>query len=356
MSLKSEAICGCIIGTAIGDALGLPYEGLSPIRARRLFKSRDRYHFLFNHGMVSDDTEHTCMVAQALIASGGQVDRFSRDLARRLRYWLLGFPAGIGLATLRAIFKLWLGFPPQKSGVFSAGNGPAMRAAIIGVCYGDDDIRLKALVKAATRITHTDPRAYWGALAIALAAHHNVTAGPVMDAKHYYRRLEKLLDAQIAGDFLDLIKQVVESVVRGKSTREFVVSQKLNKGITGYTYHSVPAVIHAWLLNPRDYKNAVMEIIACGGDADTTAAMLGGIVGAAAGPAGIPDKWVDNLWEWPRTVTWMRQLGLQLDIVLQSAQAQTPPRLPLIGILLRNLVFAGIVLLHAFRRLFPPYE
>ena len=92
MSLKTEAICGCIIGTAIGDALGLPYEGLSPGRAGRLFKPPDRYHFLLNHGMVSDDTEHTCMVAQALIASGGKVNIFTRDFARRLRYWLLSLP------------------------------------------------------------------------------------------------------------------------------------------------------------------------------------------------------------------------------------------------------------------------
>ena len=46
MSLKTEAICGCIIGTAIGDALVLPYEGLSSDRARRLFKSPNRYHLL----------------------------------------------------------------------------------------------------------------------------------------------------------------------------------------------------------------------------------------------------------------------------------------------------------------------
>jgi ADP-ribosylglycohydrolase len=355
MSLKNEAICGCIIGTAIGGALGLPYEGLSPDRASRLFKAPDRYHLLLNHGMVSDDTEHTCMVVQALIASGGDVDRFTRDLARMLRYWLLGLPAGIGFATLRSILKLWMGFSPKKSGVFSAGNGPAMRAAIIGVCYGDDEARLKEFVKAATIITHTDPKAYWGALAVALAAHENFAAHFPLDAKDYYNRLEQLLGTEMAGDFLDLIKQVVESVAQGKHTREFVESQKLQKGITGYTYHSVPAVIHAWLLNPRDFKNAILEIIGCGGDTDTTAAILGGIVGAAVGPAGIPDKWVNNLWEWPRTIRWMRQLGQQLDIVLKSSRAAPPLRLPIIGILLRNLLFAAIVLFHAFRRMLPPY-
>ncbi len=355
MSLKTEAICGCIIGTAIGDALGLPYEGLSSNRARRLFKAPDRYHFLLNHGMVSDDTEHTCMVAQALIASGGDVDKFTRDFGRRLRYWLLGLPAGIGFATLRSILKLWIGFSPKKSGVFSAGNGPAMRAALIGVCYGDDETRLKEIVKAATIITHTDPKAYWGALAVALAAHENCTSRRPVDAKNYCNQLKQLLGPEKAGDFLDLIKQVVESVAQGKHTREFIESQRLHKGITGYTYHSVPAVIHAWLLNPRGFKKAILEIIGCGGDTDTTAAILGGIVGAAVGPAGIPDKWMNNLWEWPRTIRWMRQLGQQLDIVLKSARAETPLRLPLIGSLLRNLLFAAIVFFHAFRRMLPPY-
>jgi ADP-ribosylglycohydrolase len=89
MNMHKEAISGCILGTAIGDAMGLPYEGLSPGRARRLFTPLDRYHLLFNRGLVSDDTEYTCMVAQALIFSGGDVDIFTGDLARRFRYWLL---------------------------------------------------------------------------------------------------------------------------------------------------------------------------------------------------------------------------------------------------------------------------
>src|SRR4029077_13818183 len=66
---RERAIVGSILGTAVGDAIGLPYEGLSPRRARRAFGPPDRHRFLLGRGMVSDDTEHTCMVAQALMSS-----------------------------------------------------------------------------------------------------------------------------------------------------------------------------------------------------------------------------------------------------------------------------------------------
>jgi ADP-ribosylglycohydrolase len=72
--------------------------------------------------MVSDDTEHTLFVAQALLTHPEDVIAFQRCPAWKLRLWLLGMPAGIGLATLKAILRLWLGFPPSRSGVWSAGN------------------------------------------------------------------------------------------------------------------------------------------------------------------------------------------------------------------------------------------
>lgn len=59
-------------------------------------------------------------------------------------------PPGVGFATLRAILKLWLIFSPENSGVFSAGNGPAMRSAIIGVCFGEYGEKLKNLVRSYT--------------------------------------------------------------------------------------------------------------------------------------------------------------------------------------------------------------
>ena len=56
----TDAYVGCLMGTAVGDALGLPYEGLSPRRGARMFPDLDRYHLLPGYGMVSDDTEHAC--------------------------------------------------------------------------------------------------------------------------------------------------------------------------------------------------------------------------------------------------------------------------------------------------------
>ena len=167
---RSAAAVGCLLGTAVGDALGLPCEGLSRARQHRMFPQLDRYHLFFGKGMCSDDTDHACMVAQAVAVAGNNPRRFASSFAWRLRFWLAGLPAGVGFATLRSILKLWLFFPPQFSGVRSAGNGPAMRSALLGVCFGHDDAALIQFVAAATGITHTDPKAECGALAVALAA------------------------------------------------------------------------------------------------------------------------------------------------------------------------------------------
>lgn len=117
-----RAIVGCILGTAVGDALGLPYEGLSPARAHKLLGPPERYRFVFGRGMISDDTEHTCMVSQSLIESGDNVEKFTRRFASRLRWWILALPAGVGKATARSCIKLWLGIHPWCSATVSVGS------------------------------------------------------------------------------------------------------------------------------------------------------------------------------------------------------------------------------------------
>ena len=68
---REDAILGCLLGAAVGDALGLPMKGLSKRRQRTMYPDISGYHFLFGKGMVSDDTEHLCIVAQALAKSEG---------------------------------------------------------------------------------------------------------------------------------------------------------------------------------------------------------------------------------------------------------------------------------------------
>jgi len=348
---RSDALAGCLLGTAVGDALGLPYEGLSPGRAERLYGPPGRYRLLPGRGMVSDDTEHACLVAQALIASGQNEEAFARELARRLRWWLLGLPAGTGSATFRACTKLWLGFGPRRSGVWSAGNGPAMRAPILGAAVDDLD-RLRALVRVSSRVTHTDPRAEAGALAVAIAARTARSTFPP-EGPAYLTAVTEALRGFDGVELLERLASAAESVSRGETTPEFARTLGLANGVTGYVNNTVPVAVHAWLRHADDFETAVVETIRCGGDADTTAAIVGGLVGTGLGAAGIPANLTAAFAEWPRTPAWITRLAQSLDTAIAAGAASQPPALPALPLFARNVAFLVIVLGHGFFRLRP---
>lgn len=352
--MNTDAAIGCLLGTAAGDALGLPYEGLSPRRAAKLFPDTSRHHLLFGKGLVSDDTEHACFVAQALIRSRGDIDEFQRQLARSLRWWLLTLPAGVGFATLRAILKLWLGIAPNHSGVFSAGNGPAMRSPLLGVAFGHDPALLQAYVKTSTEMTHTDPKARFGALAVALATHHGASRGD-LSSREYLHELHALLADEPATEFLGLVERAAESARTAESVSDFAAGIGSRNGISGYSYHTVPCVLQTWFRHGDDFEAGLQAIIKAGGDADTAGAIYGGIVGARVGAAGIPETWLADIADWPRSIGWIRQLGqTTADSISNEADARCPGYF-VPGILPRNLVFLTVVLAHGFRRLAPPY-
>lgn len=348
-----DLITGCLLGTAVGDAVGLPCEGVSKRRQQKLFPHADGPNLFLNRRMVSDDTEHTGMVAQALIASAGDVDIFSRSLARQLRGWILSLPIGTGMATLKACLRLCVGVSPERSGVFSAGNGPAMRSAIIGVCYGSDTEKMRALVRASTRITHTDPKAEWGAFAVALAAHHMRT-DTESSASEYSQTLRRALGDE-AEELLSVVDKAVASVEAGESTQEFAVSIGCGERVSGYVLHTVPVALHACFRYCDDLHTAVLETVRCGGDTDSTAAIVGGILGARVGRGGIPDEWVQSLWEWPRSVRWMENLASRLAEVVARDTAQKPLPLFAPAVLPRNTFLFLLALMHVVRRALPPY-
>lgn len=81
-----DRLAGVLLGTSVGDSVGLPAEGLSARRRPRLLPGPWRHRCLCGRGMISDDTQHTLLVAQSLLTHPDDATAFVRDLARRLRW------------------------------------------------------------------------------------------------------------------------------------------------------------------------------------------------------------------------------------------------------------------------------
>jgi hypothetical protein len=104
-------------------------------------------------------------------------------------------------------------------------------------------------------------------------------------------------------------------------------------------------------------REGLARIIAMGGDTDSTAAILGGIYGAALGRDALPDDWLRGIADSPRSARWIEKLARRLAHA-HTDPAESPGPSPLCWpvYLLRSPIFMAVVLCHGFRRLLPPYE
>lgn len=345
-SLNERAIIGCLIGTAVGDSLGLPAEGLSRQRVAQRWPGPWRHRLLGRWGMCSDDTEHAFFVAQSLLACGGDVERFRRGLAWRLRWWLLALPAGVGMATARACVRLWLGWSAHRAGVWSAGNGPSMRAPVLGVVFAGDTERRARFLAASTQLTHRDPLALLAAQAIAdLTA---AAADPAFEGASWLHSLCQQAPAEHPA-WRDALVELQAAVAEASTLDDVARSLQLERGISGYSLHTVPMVIAATLLHRDEPELGLTALWRCGGDTDTTGAIAGAVFGARHGPDCWPEEWVGGIHNGPLSPALLRRAGAAL-----AAPAPTKPLAwwwPLVPP--RNLVFLLIVLLHGLRRLWP---
>lgn len=345
---RFRTIFGCILGTAIGDAVGLKREGLSRDRAIWLHGDKPAPDLIFGKGFCSDDTEHTVIVGVAYLKSGGEVEPFKRVFAKLLRKWLLTCPAGIGLGTLRAILKSFF-VGPNRSGANSAGNGPAMRAGLIGVLARDEQ-HLKELISASTRITHADSRAEEGALVVAQAARfaaEKTDSNPL----EFLRSITPKLKGEELRDHFAAMEEALSS---GKEPREFAESRGWSKGPTGYVNQSVPMAIYCWAYSPDDFESVVTHAVLLGGDTDSVGAIAGAIAGAGCGEESLPEHWRNQLAEWPRGIKWMQDLSKQLAKPKRKNILDQPaPSLRWGRTIVRNLVFGVVVIALCLRRYIP---
>lgn len=277
--LETDRAAGCLVGLAVGDALGFPLEGLSARRIARRFGRPQRFRFLGRRGFVSDDTEQAVMAAESALASAGDPQQAARRFSRRLVGWFWTIPPGVGLATLRACLKMSLGLP---GGVSSAGNGAAMRAAPLGLLPLDASGR-RALVEALSRVTHLDARAVDGARAVAEAT----------------ARLREGGDADWPGlrdQLPELDGRLEERLDRAWALREASGEEAARElGVTGYVLHSVPLAFWALWRRPPGFLEGLHAVVLLGGDADSTGAMAGALLGTRFGLGGLPPELAGNL-------------------------------------------------------------
>jgi len=272
---RLDRVKASLRGTLAGDSLGLVYEGLSPAKVGRIAGDGLTQRFFFGRGVPSDDSAHAYFTALALYSANGDPATFEKCLRRWIRNWFLALPFGIGLATLKSGIKMTL--VARNTSVNSAGNGPAMRAAVIGSWFQDDPAQIEEFVRRSTRLTHSHPLALAGSLALS-----NLAAGR---------------DTGLPSDWPE---------ARGDA----------RKGPSGFIVHTVNTAIDIIAEAKGDPLKGIELAVRRGGDTDTIAAIVGGIIGLPSVPCEAADivgwpSWSD-IDDFPRAPSYFRILRFHL--------------------------------------------
>lgn len=343
MHQTAERLAGTLLGTALGDALGLPCEGMSGRAIARRFGVVDRFRLLGKTGFVSDDTEQAALVAQSLAHHPDDAQACVRAFRRSLLGWFCRLPWGVGRATIRSCARIALGFQP--SGVMSAGNGAAMRAAIVGAFFHDRPRERETFGRLLAEVTHRDVRAVEGALYVAeLAAaclRHPERTSPFASQEEARKIVQ---DAEL-GTALD---RAVELECAGASFSE---AAKVC-GTSGYVVSSAAFATFGFLRHADDPMKALSESIGVGGDTDSIAAILGAWLGTRHGVSGLPDDLIRRIHDGPFGPSHLRALAACLAGVREGRQEPVPRYSPTAA-LARNLALYPVILGHGFRRLVP---
>jgi ADP-ribosylglycohydrolase len=258
MRRSPDHVLGCVVGGAIGDALG----GL-----------RERQRLA-----LSDDTQLTLATCEALLET--RPPSPERIAATFLQWFLAGDLSGVGSSTLKALRDLAAGSHWALSGAtgeMSAGNGAAMRAAPIAFALDPDNRDERMIIRDICRITHRNDEAYIGALAIVRAI----------------RTEEPLTLPGITAIAATLPDSRVRDQLLGITDLDgtAIISAAERFGSSGFVAETVPlALFAASHILARSFEEVIAQLVDIDGDTDTIAAIAGQVAGAHIGFSRIPQN------------------------------------------------------------------
>ncbi len=309
-SSELKSALGALYGLAIGDALGMPTQLLSPEDVDRRFGTITWFQPAPDDhpiaaglpaGHITDDTEQALLIARLLIDGHGRID--PHTLANALAHWeremvRRGSLDLLGPSTQRAISAVAAGTSVEEAGRFGDTNGAAMRVTPVGIArpVEDFDGLLEAVVDA-SGVTHNTTLALSGASAVAAAVSAGV-GGAGLDGAIQVglsaARAGRNHGAWVAGaDVAARIEAALDGV-RGLARDELVRFIRNVVGTSVATQESVPAAF-AILQATQEAGawEACLVAASLGGDSDTIAAMAGAIAGACQGVGAFPADALD---------------------------------------------------------------
>lgn len=292
---------GCLVGQAVGDALGFVVEALPPTDAGqfvtdilRAGRAEEARRTGFAPGQYTDDTQFARELFLSFAACrgfdpadfGGRIAELFRRVA----------DVGAGEGTRSAARRILAGVPWYAAGTPApyAGNGSAMRAAPLGLFFSNLPSARRRAARDQSRITHLDPRAAAGSIVIAEATALATRPGPLDRAAFLAQLIESAgAEEPVLAHALANLREWTAFEPRRAAECLFAsgideAHSERWEGVSTYVVPSVVWALYAFLRSPDDYWETICTAIEVGGDTDTLAAMAGAISGARLGLGAIP--------------------------------------------------------------------
>ena len=285
---------GCMLGAAIGDALGKQNEGLNRKDILKNGFTKD-YGIAqagcpgekLRAGQYTDDTEQMIVLAESLIECNGfDPDNFARRIAR----WgadALSDPVRknlVGPSSSEAIARLNSGIRWKASGSKIPSCGSAMRAAPIGLFFCNlDEVADNAALSSIP--THNSSAGIAGAIAVAIGVRCAIGGMPCRDIINEVHDRASKFDTEIA--------KLIERSFLEKDEAPDIVFSELG---TSYLVHeTVPSAFYCFSKYFEDPEKAIIEAVNAGGDTDSIACITGALCGARHGVHAFPHRWIQGI-------------------------------------------------------------